>query len=309
MPRELRSETPTGFAQTNGVTAVSSVTHVAAPTQYVEANGIRFAYRRFGHGSGVPVVFLQHFRGGMDHWDPAVTDGLGATRPVILFDNAGVAGSSGEVPSTIEGMADRSAHFLHALAYARVDVLGFSLGGYVAQALALRHPALVRRLILVGTGPAGGEPSNDPNFMQHAMHTDPATGDGALEDFLYLFFSPSSDSQAAGRAFWERRHRRKLDVDRPSSQQARLAQAAAGKAWREAKGEHYGDPEKIANPTLVVSGSNDIMIPTSNSITLAQRMPNAQLIIYPDSGHGSLFQYPGLFVEHARLFLDAAGRN
>jgi pimeloyl-ACP methyl ester carboxylesterase len=295
-----------GFAQADGVTAVG---HVAAQTQHVEVNGIRYAYRRFGRPVGVPVVFLQHFRGGMDHWDPAVTDGLAASRPVILFDNAGVAGSSGEVPATIEAMADRAAEFLRALGLARVDLLGFSIGGYVAQALALRHPALVRRLILVGTGPAGGEPSNDPNFMKHATHTDPATGQSAVEDFLYLFFSRSSDSQRAGHAFWERRHQRQFDIDRPASQQAMLAQAAAGKAWREAKDEHFAYLERLANPTLVVSGSNDIMIPTSNSITLAQRMPNAQLIIYPDSGHGSLFQYPGLFVEHVRLFLDAADRN
>ena len=131
-------------------------THTTAPTQYVEAAGIRFAYRRWGQETGVPLLFLQHFRGGMDHWDPAVTDGFAATRPVVLFDNAGVAGSSGETPNTVEAMADHAADFVAALRLSMVDVLGFSIGGYVAQTLALRHPAIVRRLVLVGYETARG---------------------------------------------------------------------------------------------------------------------------------------------------------
>src|SRR5215813_4989778 len=132
-------------------------THVTAPTQFVEANGIRFAYRRFGRDMGTPLLFMQHFRGGMDHWDPAVTDGFASNRPVILFDNAGVAGSSGETPGTVEAMADDARSFVDALGLARFDLLGFSIGGYVAQAFTGRHAGLVRRLLLVGTGPRGGE--------------------------------------------------------------------------------------------------------------------------------------------------------
>lgn len=275
-------------------------THVTAPTQFIDANGVRFAYRRFGTDSGVPLLFMQHFRGGMDHWDPVVTDGFANGRPVILFDNAGVASSSGETPDTVEAMADYAADFIGALGLSQLDVLGFSIGGYVAQALTLRHPKLVRRLILAGTAPRAGEPRQDPKIMEHATSSEPT-----LEDFLYLFFNPSPTSQAAGRAFWERRHLRKTDVDPPSSPQTMTAQIAALMDWRQARGERFAELKAITQPTLVVNGSNDIMVPTINSFTLAQHIPNALLIVYPDSGHAAQFQYPELFLQHARLFLDA----
>src|SRR5271155_5352531 len=279
-------------------------THVTAPTRFVEASGIRFAYRRFGREIGLPLVFMPHFRAGMDHWDPALTDGFAANRPVVLFDNAGVAGSSGETPDTIEAMADHAAAFIAELGLSLVNVLGFSIGGYFAQALTLRHHPLVRRLVLVGTGPRGGEPATDPKVGELGASTDPATGETGLDAFLYLFFRPSASSQAAGREFWDRRHRRKDDVDPPSSPQTMAAQRAAITAWRGASGEHTADLAAIAQPTLVVNGSHDIMIPTVNAYTLSQVIPNAQLILYPDSGHASLFQYPELFVAHCQLFLD-----
>ena len=278
--------------------------HITAPTQYLQAGGIRFAYRRFGRDAGVPLVFAPHFRAGMDHWDPAVTDGFAASRPVILFDNAGVSGSSGKTPDTIEAMADHAADFIGALGYSLVDFLGFSIGGYVAQALALRHPAIVRRLMLVGTGPRGGEPSQDPKTREYGASTDPATGESGLEAFLYLFFRPSETSQAAGKAFWERRHLRKTDVDPPSSPQTMAAQRAAITAWSQLPEDRYAEFINIKQPTLVVNGNHDIMIPTINAYTLSQKIPWAQLIIYPDSGHASLFQFPQLFVAHGIMFLD-----
>src|SRR5213594_3308097 len=131
-------------------------THQTAPTQFVEANGIRFAYRRFGNAAGVPLVFNQHFTGTMDHWDPAVTDGLARDREVILFNNAGVSSSSGDVPITFEEMGANAIAFIKALGLKEVDVLGFSIGGFVAQEITLQAPELVRRLVLVGTGPRGG---------------------------------------------------------------------------------------------------------------------------------------------------------
>lgn len=265
-------------------------THVTAPTLFVEANGIRFAYRRFGEETGVPLLFMQHFRGGLDHWDPAITDRFGRDRPVILFDNAGVASSSGETPGTIETMADHARDFVNALGVSQLDLLGFSIGGYVAQAFTSRHPNMVRRLILVGTGPRGGEPATDPNYRPFATATDPATGEGPLEAFLYLFFSPSPRGQAAGRAFWERRHRRQHDVDRPSSPLTMAAQSAAIADWREVRGQRFAELRSITPPTLVVNGNKDVMIPTINSYWLSQHIPDAQLIIYPDAGHGSLFQ-------------------
>src|SRR6202163_3724996 len=177
---------------------MTTYTHQTAPTQFVEANGIRFAYRRFGKAAGVPIVFMQHFRGGMDHWDPAVSDGFAEHRPVILFDNAGVAASTGETPDTIDAMADHGADFIGALGLAQIDLLGFSIGGYIAQTLALRRPELIRRLILAGTGPRAGEPPpEDPKYGEYAALTDAETGKVPIEAFLYLFFRPSRTSQAA----------------------------------------------------------------------------------------------------------------
>ena len=284
------------------MSANTTYSHVTAPTDFVEARGVRYAYRRFGTRIGTPLVLLPHFRAGMDHWDPLVTDGLASNRPVILFDNAGVASSSGETPDTFEAQADHAASFVEALDVPRVDVLGFSIGGYVAQAFTLRYPETVRRLILVGTAPRGGEQEGThPDVPRVAQ--DPVL---TREDFLFLFFAPSVTSQAAGIAFWERRHRRTLDVDPPSSEQTMNAQTTAIGKWREQRGERFADLQQIKQPTLVVNGSHDIMVPTINSYILSQRIPDAQLILYPDSGHGSLFQYAELFVAHASRFLDAA---
>jgi pimeloyl-ACP methyl ester carboxylesterase len=282
-------------------------THQTAPTQFVDADGIRFAYRRFGKGGGVPLVFMQHFRGGMDHWDPAVTDGFADHRPVILFDNAGVAASTGETPDTIDALVDHSADFIGALGLAQVDLLGFSIGGYITQTLAHRRPELIRRLILAGTGPCAGEPPQDPKYGEYGALTDPETGQHPIEAFLYLFFRPSEASQAAARAYWARRHMRKEDVDPPTSGQTMAAQRAAITEWRQPRGERFAELKAIKQATLVVNGHNDIMVPTINSFTLSQNIPNAQLIVYPDAGHGALFQVPELFVAHAEMFLNGSG--
>ena len=287
---------------TSKTAATSPYRHVTAPTQFVTSNGTRYAYRRFGAENGTPLVFLQHFRGGMDHWDPAVTDGLAANRPVILFDNTGVASSSGETPDRVEAQADDAATFIRALDLDQVDVLGFSIGGYVAQALTLGHRNLVRRLVLAGTKPrAGDDTDRHPDVNTVATRHEVLT----LEDFQFLFFRPSPTSQAAGERFWERRHQRTADIDPPTSKQTMLAQVAAIADWKQAHGEPFADLETITQPTLVVNGKRDIMVPTVNSHTLAQHIPNAQLIIYPDSGHGALFQYPDLFATHVARFLDA----
>jgi pimeloyl-ACP methyl ester carboxylesterase len=276
-------------------------THLTARTQFVVSDGIRYAYRVFGSGSEVPVVCLQHFRGGLDNWDPAVTDGLAATRPVILFNNAGIASSDGEPADTIAGMATHVIAFVEALGLKKVDILGFSMGGFVAQQVTLDRPDLVRRLILAGTGPEGGESMvGYPDLVTaHAIEEVPVE-----ENFLYLFFYPTETSQAAGRAFWKRRHER-ADQDTPSSMAAMQAQANAINAWGAVPAANrYARLKEISQPVLVVQGKTDLMVPTVNSFTLQQTLPNAELLVFPDSGHGSIFQFPERFVQSATRFLD-----
>jgi pimeloyl-ACP methyl ester carboxylesterase len=282
-------------------------TYATAVTQYVEAGGVRYAYRRMGGGAGVPLIFLQNFRQGMDIMDPLLLDGFGEGRPVLIFNNAGVASSSGETPNTIEAMADHVAAFVGALKLAQVDVLGFSIGGYTAIAFTLRHPQLVRRLMLVGTAPRGQEPRTDPRVDQVAGRS--VLG---LEEFLFLLFSPSEAGQVAGRAFWDRqqagwvqRRQRGLDLDPPTSPQTAKAQYEAIIEWRQIKGERFAELATIKQPTLVVNGSNDIMVPTINSWIMLQHIPNAQLIVYPDSGHAAHYQYPELFLKHSQIFLES----
>ena len=274
-------------------------THQDAPTQFIEAEGIRFAYRRFGEPGGMPVVFNQHYRGSLDYWDPAVTDGLAQTREVILFDNAGVAASSGDVPSSIQQMGTNAIAFIRALGLSKVDVLGFSIGGMVAQEIALQAPGLVRKLILVGTGPRGADMSASKSGEIFAGTYDPPE-----HLWLAVHFSPSEASRVAGLAFLERRSRR-ADRDIEVSE-------AAAERQGEAIGAYIADGESVQGhlaelrpPTLIVQGSNDVIIPTVNSYVLQQMLPNAQLILYPDANHGSFYQYPDLFVAHATLFLDA----
>jgi pimeloyl-ACP methyl ester carboxylesterase len=278
-----------------------SNTHTSAKTQFVAANGVRYAYRRFGSGNRPPLLCLQHFRGGLDNWDPAVTDGLAKGGPVILFNNAGIASSGGEPADTIAGMAQHGIAFVDALRLTQIDLLGFSMGGFVAQKVTLERPHLVRRLILAGTGPEGGEgmAAYSPEVAAQATQEIPTEG-----NFLFLFFEHTPTSQKAGRAFWERRNAR-ADQDRPSSLAAMAAQASAIGAWGAVPGkDRYVALKTIEQQTLVVNGKHDRLVPTINSYILQQHLPNATLIVYPDSGHGAIFQFSGDFVREANRFLD-----
>lgn len=277
-------------------------THHTAPTQFVDANGIRFAYRRFGKTGGVPLVFNIHFTGTMDHWDPAVTDGLARDREVILFNNAGISSSSGEVPHSIEEMAANAAAFIKALELEQVDVLGFSMGGLIAQQLALTEPQLVRRLILVGTGPRSGESME--SLTPEAQEIFSVAYDEPDHLWLRVHFSPSQESQAAGRKFLQRFRLRSEERDPEANESVAPAQLAALAKWGVPRENPFDYLKAISQPTLVVNGDNDVIIYSINSWILQQNIPNAQLIIYPDANHGSLYQYPERFVSHVTQFLD-----
>ena len=284
------------------VSSTATASNTTALTQYVTVGDNTYAYRQFGSGPGVPLLFLQHFTGTLDNWDPSVTDPLALGRSVILFESAGVGRSSRKVPETVARMADHAMKFLDALGLTRVDVLGFSLGGMVAQVIALKRPALLRRIILTGTGPEGGvgvamdRPELLKIFVDQQMPMS--------EKLLKLFFETTETSQSAGRQFVQRLARRTEDKDTPTTAEAAGAQLAAMAAWEKSGGEPYADLKRITQPVLVTNGNNDIMIPTVNSFTLSEHLPNAQLIIYPDSGHGSLFQHAGAFTSHVSEFLD-----
>jgi pimeloyl-ACP methyl ester carboxylesterase len=224
-------------------------THQTAPTRFVEANGIRFAYRRFGKSGGVPLVFNMHFTGTMDHWDPLVTDGLAATREVILFNNAGISSTSGEVPASVEEMAVNAAVFIRALGLAKVDVLGFSLGGLVAQALTVAEPGLVRRLVLVGTGPRGGE--GMATLTPEAQAVFGSTYANPDDMWLGVFFTPSEASQAAGRAFLKRFRLRHEGRDPEVSEKVAPAQINAIGKWGAPRAGAFDSLREIAHPTLV----------------------------------------------------------
>ena len=277
-------------------------THQTTPTQYVETHGIRFAYRRFGKAGSVPLVFNMHFTGTMDHWDPRVTDAIAKDREVILFNNAGISSTSGEVPTTIEGMARNATTFIKALGLSRVDVLGFSLGGLVAQELALSEPALVRRLILVGTGPRSGE--GMASLTPEAQEIFGSAYDQPDHLWLRVFFTPSVASQTAGRAFLKHFGLRTEQRDPEVSDKVAPAQIEALGKWGAPHENPFGYLKAIRQPTLVVNGDNDVIIYTVNSSILQRHLPNAQLIIYPDASHGSQYQYPERFVGHASLFLS-----
>ena len=277
-------------------------THITAPTRFVEVDGTRFAYRRWGNtGTGQPpLFFLQHFRGGMDNWDPIMTDGLAAGREVILFNGRGIASSGGTPRTRIEHMADDAAAVIRALGLTKVDVLGFSLGGFQAQDLTRRHPALVRKLMLLGTGPRGGNPDSEPGVLEAAPRPVPT-----VEDFLYLFFGRSDAAVKAGRDFWARRHLRK-DQDPPSSPAVTQAQIEANMYYlpKLDAGDPFAHLRVIKQPTFILNGVHDVMIPSINSWHMAQNIPNAQLFIYPDAGHAAQFQFPERFLKHAIQFLE-----
>lgn len=283
---------------------MSAASTTTAPTEFLRVKDETYAYRRIGGGFRRPLLCLQHFMGTLDNWDPAVTDPLGDNREVILFDSAGIGRSTGTVPTTVTGMAAHALNFLDGLCVTSCDVLGFSLGGMVAQQMALDRPSSIHRMILVGTAPRGGE---DIMHLEKPRLAEPL-GDPTLTGYAMLqklFFAPTPTSQAAGAAFIERLAQRLVDRDTASGRDVAAAQMAAFREWERPAGTGFGGLDCIQQPVLVVNGIKDEMIPVANSYRLAEHLPNAVLLVYPDSGHGSLFQFHDAFTRQAEAFLTS----
>jgi pimeloyl-ACP methyl ester carboxylesterase len=283
----------------SSLNTATATTWRTAQTRTISVGGTPFVYRELGPEGGVPVVFLHHFTAVLDDWDPRVIDGIAAKRHVITFDNRGIGATGGKVPHTIPAMAADAVAFIRALGHEHVDLLGFSLGGAVAQEIALAHPELVRRLVLTGTGIRGGGGLTKMPLIVGSAYTK-----GALtrkDPRHFLFFNRNAAGKRAAADYIARLQERTSDRDAPISHQARIAQLLA---IREAGLGAPRDLSKITQPTFVANGDNDVMVASSQSYTLAEQIPNAELTIYPDSGHGGIFQYHHEFVPAVVEFLE-----
>jgi pimeloyl-ACP methyl ester carboxylesterase len=284
-------EAPTG--------AALNTTWNTAPTQTIDAGGVEFAYRQLGSSTGVPVVFLPHLAAVLDNWDPRVVDGIAAEHRVIAFDNRGVGASSGSTPKTIEEMARDAVTFIRALGFDQVDLFGFSMGGMIAQVIAQQQPQLVHKMIIAGTGPAGGEGIDK---VTRISYLDTARGLLTRQDpKQFLFFTRTPNGRRAGKQFLARLEERTDDRDRAISVRSFRAQLKAIHRWGQ---QQPADLSSIHQPVLVMNGESDKMVPTKNTIDLDQRLPNSQLVIYPDAGHGGVFQFHADFVKRALEFLS-----
>jgi pimeloyl-ACP methyl ester carboxylesterase len=283
---------------------MSTVLWKDVPTRTVDVGGTEFAYRELGTGSDVPVVFLHHFTAVLDDWDPRVIDGIAAHHRVIAFDNRGVGATGGKVPHTVEEMARDAIAFIRVLGLDKVDLFGFSLGGGVAQLVALQAPDLVRRMILAGTGPRGGEGIDE--ILKIAAIANLKAALTLKDSRNYLFFPRTPEGKRAAKDYFSRLKERKTGRDKRISLQARLAQV---KAIRAAGRSDPDDLSRITRPVLVANGDHDLMVASSHSADMARRLPNARLAIYPDSGHGGVFQHHEEFVPAALAFLNGSGET
>lgn len=277
----------------------SNVAWRDAATLSVDVDGTKFAYRQLGPDAGVPVIFLNHLAAELDRWDPRVVDGIAARHRVIVFDNRGIGASEGIAPSSIQAMAQDTVAFVRALGLSRVDLFGFSLGGFISQVIAQQEPQLVRKMILAGTGPSGGVGIDKVTSI---TIRDMIKGALTLKHPEYhLFFTKTRNGRGAARDFLARLKERSRNRDKPVSFPALLAQLKAIHAWGL---ESPADLSRIGHPVLVANGDQDKMVPTSNSVDLARRLPNAELVIYEDAGHGGVFQHYETFVKKALEFLE-----
>jgi len=276
---------------------MSAERYIEAATEYVTIDGIAYAYRRVGRPADLPLVCLQHFTGTLDNWDPEVIDGLAQNRPVITIDNAGIGSSGGETPDNVQDMAHTAVRIITALGIRQCDLLGFSLGGFIAQTIAVSHPQLFRKIILIGTAPQGTLALHSfPQLVARAFALPPADG------YLFLFATSSEKSKDKIRAAQARFQERKIDRDKATSMPAIQAQIKALTRW--GTDPVTLDLSSIAHPVLIIQGSNDVMMNSASSLELFRQIPHSILTYFPDSSHGSFFQYPKTFVDEANSFLE-----
>ncbi|MDR6981091.1 pimeloyl-ACP methyl ester carboxylesterase [Streptomyces sp. 3330] len=272
--------------------------YAKAPARTVSAGGVTYAYRELGPKGGIPVVFFVHLAATLDNWDPRIIDPVAKGRHIIAFDNRGVGASTGQVPDGVEAMADDAYIFIKALGYDKIDVFSFSLGGMVAQALVVKHPELVRKLVLTGTGPKGGK---DMDKIARITYWDILRATLTRSDPKeFLFFNRNATGKASGRAFVNRLKERTVDRDAEIKTKAFRTQLKAIKKWGRSAPD---DLSSITQPTLIANGDNDRMVPSVLSEDLHRRIKGSELIIYPDSGHGGIFQYHQEFAPVAVEFL------
>ncbi|MDX2524827.1 alpha/beta fold hydrolase [Streptomyces europaeiscabiei] len=272
--------------------------YAKAPARTVSAGGVTYAYRELGPKGGIPVVFFVHLAATLDNWDPRIIDPVAKGRHVIAFDNRGVGASTGRVPDSVEAMADDAYTFIRALGYDKIDVFSFSLGGMVAQALVVKHPELIRKLVLTGTGPKGGK---DIDKVAGTTYWDILRATLTRSDPKeFLFFNRNATGKPAARAFVNRLKERTVDRDAEIKVKAFQTQLKAIKKWGRSAPD---DLSTITQPTLIANGDNDRMVPSVLSEDLHRRIKDSKVIIYPDSGHGGIFQYHQKFAPVAVEFL------
>ena len=270
-----------------------------APTRTITVGGTTYAYRELGPKGGIPVVFFVHLAATLDNWDPRIIDPIAKNRHVVAFDNKGVGASTGQVPDNVEAMADDAYTFIKALGFDQIDIFAFSLGGFIAQALVVKHPELVRKLVLTGTGPKGGD---DIDKVAGTTYWDMLRATVTRSDPKeFLFFNRDATGKAAAKAFVKRLEERTVDRDAPIKVKAFRTQLKAIKKWGRGTPD---DLSKLTHPTLIANGDNDRMVPSVLSEDLHRRVKGSELIIYPDSGHGGIFQFHDKFALAAIEFLD-----
>ena len=282
----------------NSFSADAGTRNDEGKTKTVKVDDALIAYRVYGSKPGTPLVMLSPLGSSMDDWDPAVISGLSKYSTVIIFDNKGVGTSTGKTPNTISGMAEDAISFIKSLGYSKVDLLGFSMGGFIAQQIVETEPQWVNKLILVGTGPQGSEGLSEVgNKISSIANLDPQ------EQFLQSLFAPSAQSRQLGKESFARISAKKEGRDLPLSQEAFVAELTAVLGWAQPDSLAFVRAKNVSTQTLIVSGKNDLLVPIVNPIRLYEAMPNSRLLLLPDAGHGVMFQYPELFTQEVGNFL------